>query len=119
MKSKRSQQAALPSKRALKKLPKLSKAAVKMLVRVYEGHFYPWQPEPHGAMRELVDAGLVVSTGRVALLKSCYVPPGTRPAKLEAIPAMPNWLHAVYVAQSFATIHRNVKSSKSDVSAKP
>lgn len=54
---------------------KLSKRAQNLLYRVRKGAFYrPWSPDLPKAMKELEDAGLVVTTGRVVVVERCYVP---------------------------------------------
>jgi hypothetical protein len=71
----------------------LSKRALKLLDRLYDGHWYPMQyPEPTGAMKELVDAGFVIGAGRVQVISTVYVPKGTTAFKLEKIPKKPKWL---------------------------
>ena len=73
--------------------PALSKAALKLLARLYKG---AWYTETAGkvpaAMAELEAAGLVTKTGRVAVMKSAYVPVGTRDFEQEKFPEMPRWL---------------------------
>jgi hypothetical protein len=54
---------------------KLSKRARDLLERVRNGAFYrPWSPDLPKAMKELEDAGLVATTGRVVVIELCYVP---------------------------------------------
>lgn len=75
--------------------PKLSKRATKLLHRLYDEHFYPHDgadAPPGSAMRELIDAGLVVSGGRVARIIRCYLPKGVKPFKVEHFPSKPKWL---------------------------
>lgn len=73
---------------------KLSKRATKLLHRLYEEHFYPHLGGDTAtpAMQELIDAGLVVSGGRVAKIMRCFMPKGTTPFKIEKIPRKPKWL---------------------------
>lgn len=78
--------------------PKLSKRAIKLLNRLYDEHFYPHTGEDAkegSAMRELIDAGLVVSGGRVAVIRRCYMPVGVKPFKVESYPDRPKWLHKI------------------------
>jgi hypothetical protein len=71
-----------------KKRPQLSKRAQALLARVRDpGRFYVWRPEHESAaMRELMDAGLVVRQGRVNQIVACYVPKGTKPLRMEQFP---------------------------------
>lgn len=65
----------------------LSKAAQKMLTRLRQGAWYPWEPNKiPKAMQELIDAGLVGSCGRVKSIIRCWVPIGFQPAKQEVYP---------------------------------
>jgi hypothetical protein len=53
----------------------LSKRAENLLARVRRGEWYPtFGRHVPKAMRELVDAGMVGTAGRVVTVKSCYVP---------------------------------------------
>lgn len=56
-------------------MSKLSKRAEKMLRRVQAGEFYKLENYHNSpAMRELLDAGLVTTTGRVVIIEACFVP---------------------------------------------
>lgn len=75
--------------------PKLSKRAIALLRRLYRGAWYPtFDKAPPAAMKELLDAGLVVSGGRVKTIIAAFVPKGTKAFELEAIPKEPQWLKA-------------------------
>lgn len=53
----------------------LSLRALKLLDRLRDGHFYPtYAPDTPKAMQELIDHELVGTTGRVEVIRSCYVP---------------------------------------------
>ncbi len=55
--------------------PKLPKRAQKLWERVKDGEYYrPWDPKLPKAMKELQDAGLVATVGRVVVIERCYVP---------------------------------------------
>lgn len=71
------------------KLAGLSKRARKMYDRVQSpANWYPAMgPEPKGAMKELVDAGLVGTMGRVVLVQRFYVPTDAIPLKHERYPS--------------------------------
>lgn len=66
----------------------LSKRAQNLLRRIKEGRFYPTHhPNTPKAMQELIDAKLVVTCGRVEVVRRCYVPAkGYRPYKPEVLP---------------------------------
>lgn len=73
--------------------PKLSKRAKAMLRRLYDGRFYADKTNMVGpVMQELLDAGFVVSGGRVESIVRCWMPKGTKPFKCEKFPEMPEWL---------------------------
>jgi hypothetical protein len=74
---------------------KLSKRAIKMLHRLYEGQWYPAfiKGDIPKAMQELIDAGLVTTAGRIQRIVRCYVPKGTKPTNfIDRIPSKPKWL---------------------------
>jgi hypothetical protein len=65
---------------------KLSIAAVNLLSRLRAGEWYPaYGKRTPKAMKELWDAGLVCTMGRVKVIETCFVPCGSRPFKLEKI----------------------------------
>lgn len=65
--------------------PKLSKRAEKLLARIKDGEWYPaFAKDTPAAMQELVDAGLVHHSGRVARAVLCFVPTlGFKPMQYE------------------------------------
>jgi hypothetical protein len=68
---------------------KLSIAAVNLLSRLRAGGWYPAYTangkRTPKAMKELWDAGLVCTMGRVKVIETCFVPCGSRPFKLEKL----------------------------------
>lgn len=55
--------------------PPLSKRAAKLFERVKKGEFYPaYDKSTPKAMKELEEAGLVSTCGRVVVIRACYVP---------------------------------------------
>jgi hypothetical protein len=73
--------------------PVLSRRAIKLLHRLYEGEFYfAYAKNTPKVMKELFDAGLVGSMGRVVTMAACYVPKGAKPPKLDTLPRKPKWL---------------------------
>lgn len=78
---------------SIPKHPTLSKRATALLHRLYDERFYPDATNCVGpVMQELLDAGLVVSGGRVAKIVRCYMPKGVKPFKCEKYPEKPEWL---------------------------
>ncbi len=75
-------------KRKRKIESELSNAARKLLARVRdENKWYPsYSDTTPRAMRELIENGYVVTMGRVTVMKSFYVPVGTRSLKREQYP---------------------------------
>lgn len=72
---------------------KLSKRATKLLHKIYEGRFYPDTTNMVGpVMKELLDAGLVVSGGRVTKIVRCFMPRGVKRFMIEKYPEKPKWL---------------------------
>lgn len=61
----------------------LSPRALKVWERVKKGQ---WYTDPTPSIQELVDAGLVVLQGRVAVVRAAYVPVGTISLVSERIP---------------------------------
>lgn len=69
------------------KRPPLSPKAQKLWKRIQHGAWYSTSsPRTPAAMQELIEAGLVVTGGRVKSMESCFVPKGTKPFKLERYP---------------------------------
>lgn len=68
-----------------KKQPQLSKRAAALFERVKNGDWYPaYSLDTPKAMQELIDAGLVMQTGRVQTIVTCYVPvKGFKPLQFE------------------------------------
>jgi hypothetical protein len=65
---------------------KLSIAAVNLLTRLRAGEWYPaYGKRTPKAMKELLDAGLICTMGRVKVIVTCFVPCGSRPFKLEKL----------------------------------
>lgn len=65
----------------------MTKRAEKLLARIRRGAWYPaFDKSTPQAMQELLDGGLVVTAGRVAVVRSCYVPVGFVPAVREVFP---------------------------------
>lgn len=69
---------------------RLSRRAIKLLHRLYEGQWY--RDPPNAAMQELIDADLVKLMGRVNVVSAAYVPVDTKPLQCERIPKKPDWL---------------------------
>lgn len=76
------------------KPPQLSKRALAMLNRLYEGRFYKDDAtgKPSKTMQELKDAGLVYRGARVMVFGSYYVPHGHTSFALDEMPPKPAWL---------------------------
>ncbi len=74
------------------KTPEISNRAHKLLRRLRAGHWYPvydnngFNKRTPKAMQELIDAGLVNTSGRVQIIVACYVPKGYIPAEQEIFP---------------------------------
>lgn len=66
--------------------PKLSKRAEILFERLKMGYFYPaFDSKTPAAMKELEDAGLILTAGRVETVRVCYVPrKGFRPLLRES-----------------------------------
>lgn len=67
--------------------PLLSIPAQKLWKNVQKSErFYPWTPKPSKYMQELIDAGLVVTSGRVIKMGSFFTPKGVKPFTVEEFP---------------------------------
>ena len=72
----------------------LSKRAIKLLHRLYDGHWYSAvDGKVTPVMQELLEAGLVGTIGRVKVIERCFVPKGSKPVNwMHDIPRKPKWL---------------------------
>lgn len=81
------------SKKQCEAEAKLSKAAQKTLSLIRNGAWYKWNGPAHldstspATLRELVLAGLIHPQPRVKEVVVCWVPTGTKPPRMDQLPA--------------------------------
>lgn len=74
---------------------KLSKRALNLLHRIYEGHFEPAFASGNirASLQELIDGGHITTGGRVVKIARYYVPAkGFKGFTLDKMPPKPEWL---------------------------